>query len=191
MEASDIAAEAAKLKEALDFLDGLLETHLPRTVAEAIKNVDSLDVKARGFEFVAGKWYSAEDQKNDRQRAIPAWKVVALVEQIGDTFFNQITDKDEAAKAILGGVFSIAILCFNVGSAIASIMKHLDFLDFDLLKFMLKIFGNVGSLLAAPQLATLVFSIRSYANETANAFRRAALPQRSGPRCYRRKRTRR
>jgi len=189
--AADLNEAEGQFREALAFIDELLQTHVPKSIAEAKGAIDELDVKSASFDFLAGKWYPESEQRLDRQRAIPAWKAIALVEQMADGYFNTITDKNEAGKAVITSVVGLPVMLANLAASFTGILDKFKFVTFDRLKAVAEIVGNAAEVLSAPALAQLILQNRKLANDVTDQLRHAALPQRNGPRYRRRKRSRR
>jgi len=189
--AATIEDSEATFREALKFIDDLLQSHVPKSIAEAKGAIDELDVKSASFDFLAGKWYPEAEQRLDRQRAIPAWKAIALVEQMADGYFNTITDKNEAGKTVVNSVVGLPIMLANIVSTVTSLSDKFKFVTFDRLKAVAEIVGNAAEVLSAPALAQLILQNRNLANDVTDQLRKSALPQRTGPRYRRRKRSRR
>jgi hypothetical protein len=187
----NLEQELEKLQQASDLLGKLSENSIPVSIKSALSAVEDIALETLPAILDEILIYPLSEQAADRQRVIPAWAVSQIFSDIEEDYFRELTDGDEVFKTIVQGVFSIAFLIGHIVNGIMILIQHYTFNPFRYLKFIYEIVSAFAAIVGAPAVVRLCEGAFRFDRSVCISLRRAALPQRIGPRFRRRKRTRR
>lgn len=188
MQESDILALLSEANESIDALKKFSDTEIPDSLSEAFeKGIDVAVQLAEGALLIA---YSPDERANDRQRVIRLETAVSLLQQMEDEYLKLTV---EGTLRALWGYFTFWEQILK--DAALGIWAAIEALDFELAKRTVlflwrRIINDFLSIIAVAEIQKPLREVIKLRGKYDKLARAKALPQRSGKRVWRRKRTR-